>query len=282
MRLQPAQSDPKPEDNTTENNPILRSIESRRNAEAEARRRRGEPEEARKLDPQQERPELGSLSEDSLINSRLLRLDDTESAKTSVLGQVIPKTRVMALDPKPIQRRRWERKMVIREIQKRGRLSKAQILKRTERALTARSPFIKTSMKKLNPLANQIAGKPIEDAIVQMRFSKKKAAVDVRQQLEAARDLAIVERGMGLGQADESRRGMKTTVKLKDGTSHTILDRTGIYVDQAWVGKGSYGMDRNPRARGRIDKLSLPQTSTCPRRAPSPSQADITQVYLFC
>ena len=51
------------------------------------------------------------------------------------------------------------------------------------------------------PLARQIAGKPIEEAIVQMRYSQKKAAGDVRRHLEFARDEAVVRRGMGLGVA---------------------------------------------------------------------------------
>ena len=39
----------------------------------------------------------------------------------------------MILDPDPRNRRRWEQKMVIRQVKKRGRLTKDQVLKRTER-----------------------------------------------------------------------------------------------------------------------------------------------------
>ena len=43
-----------------------------------------------------------------------------------------PHTMSAALDPNPMARLRWERKMVIRDIQNRGRLTKAQVLKKTE------------------------------------------------------------------------------------------------------------------------------------------------------
>jgi len=165
------------------------------------------------------------------------------------------------LDPSPSQRLRWERKMLIRAVHKRGRLSKTQQISRTERSLTARSEYWKTSMKKLQPLANQIAGKSIEDAIVQMDFSKKKVAARVHDHLVEARNRAIVERGMGLGEA-QGTAGEPVRIRLKDGTKHRVMDRTGIYVDQAWVGKGPYGKDRESRAYGRTNILWLPQTST--------------------
>ncbi len=161
------------------------------------------------------------------------------------------------LDPQPSQRRRWERKMVIR---RRGRLSKTELIKRTERTKLLRSEFWKTSMKKLAPLARQIAGKTIDEAIVQMDYSKKKAAVQVHDHLVAARNAAIVERGMGLGKA-MGTMGSPATIRLKDGSLHKVVDRTEMYIDQAWVGKGTYGMDQSKRARGRIDRLMLPQTS---------------------
>ena len=139
-------------------------------------------------------------------------------------------------------------------------------------------------MKKLNPLAKQISGKTVEDAIVQMRFSKKKAAQMVSKHLEAARDRAVVERGMGLGKvrarqekedeegcelADEDAEDDKPRspteaplkIQLKDGKQHKVADRTGMYIAQAWVGKGPYTKAGNPRAFGRVDVLRLPLTS---------------------
>jgi len=150
--------------------------------------------------------------------------------------------------------------MVIKAIQRRGRLSRTQVIKRTEREYSMKSDLWKTSVKKLGPLARQIAGKPIDEAIVQMQYSKKKAAEEIHDYLIEARDRAVVERGMGLGVVSGNPL-TRRVIKLKDGTRHTIYDQTGIYVEQAWVNKGTYGIDSDKRARGRVDRLRLPQTS---------------------
>lgn len=141
--------------------------------------------------------------------------------------------------------------------------------------------MLKTSVKKLGPLARQVAGKPIEEAIVQMRFSKKKAAADVKKLLEYARDEATVRKGMGLGQvkpleevkAEGDRNGSEKKVEFgvqnekpimiedKKGKKRLITDRTSIYVDQAWVGRGKYEQKSNPRAFGRIEIMRPPWTS---------------------
>jgi ribosomal protein L22 len=170
-----------------------------------------------------------------------------------------PAVMAAALDPDPVSRIRWERKMVIREIRKRGRLSRTQLLKRQERELLSKSHNIKTSVKKLGPLARQIAGKSVEEAIVQMRFSKKKAAIEVRKHLEHARNEAIVRRGMGLG-ALEGQKAPPTVIKTKDGKRIKVSDPTALYVDQAWVGKGDYGITPDHRARGQINLMHNPTT----------------------
>ncbi|KAK2747956.1 54S ribosomal protein L22, mitochondrial [Myotisia sp. PD_48] len=177
-----------------------------------------------------------------------------------------------ALNPLPHRRARWERKMVIRSVRRKGRLSKKEAILQTEREQQSRSHFFKTSLKKLGPLARQIAGKNVEDAIVQMRFSKKKAAKDVLAFLEQAKNEAIVSRGMGLGRVQESASkdkadGQNTSspspvmITLKDGKKHTITDPTAIYIDQAWVNRGPYGTDYDHRARGQIHRLRLPFTA---------------------
>ena len=164
------------------------------------------------------------------------------------------------LDPQPEARRRWERKMLIREVRRRGRLSRTQKLKRTERECLSKSHFIKTSVKKLGPLARQISGKSVEDAIVQMQFSKKKAAKSVREHLEHARNEAIVRRGMGLGEVD-GKKEEPVQIETKDGRRRTVTDQTGMYIDQAWVGRGPYGREPEFRARGRVNILRPPVTS---------------------
>lgn len=163
------------------------------------------------------------------------------------------------LDPDPVGRMRWERRLVIRQVRRRGRLSKTEQIKRTERELLSKSEWIKTSVKKLGALARQIAGKPIEDAILQMRFSPKKAAKEVKKHLEHARDVAVIQRGMGLG-AVEGTKGAPIEIQLKDGSRKRITDRTGIYIDQAWVGRGAYDRSIEYRARGRRNILRHPWT----------------------
>ena len=188
-------------------------------------------------------------------------------------------------DPDPNARERWERKKVIQMIRKGGRLSKTQFVKRTEREHLVKSHNIKTSVKKLGMLTRQIAGKNIDDAITQMRFSKKKVAIELLKQLRSARDEAVVMRGMGLGniklskgaktlndtsadvsgtttQAAETYTGQKPVeIQLKDGKRHLVTDRSKIYIDQAWVGRGPYGKLPDYRAKGRVNVMRTPWTS---------------------
>jgi ribosomal protein L22 len=122
--------------------------------------------------------------------------------------------------------------------------------------------MFKTSTKKLMHLARQIAGKPIEEAIVQMQLSKKKTGMDIMRHLEYAKNLAIVSRGMGLGRA-EDRAGEPVEIELGDGKRKLIKDRTGIYVEQAWVNKGEEVMTPEYRGRGRVFRLTHRMASEC-------------------
>ncbi|MCJ1466491.1 54S ribosomal protein L22, mitochondrial [Pseudocyphellaria aurata] len=195
-----------------------------------------------------------------------------------------PATMAAALDPAPHTRMRWQRKMIIRDIRRGHRMSKTVKIARTERFSLSKSQMLKTSVKKLGPLARQIAGKPIEDAIVQMRFSKKKAAVDVKKLLEYARDEATVRKGMGLGHVEplgEVKREGKVNgsgqkvefgmqkekpimIEDKKGKKRVITDRRSIYIDQAWVGRGKYDKEQECRAAGRANILRPPWTSKSP------------------
>ena len=189
------------------------------------------------------------------------------------------------LDPDPNSRERWERKKIIQTIRRGGRLNKTVFLKRTEREHLAKSHNMKTSVKKLGKLARQIAGKDIDDAITQMRFSRKKVATEVLKQLEYARDEAVVMRGMGLGQVDlqedaetlnssasdvtgtstdaaeATQKSNDIRIQLKSGKSHKVTDRTKIYIDQAWVGRGPYGKLPDYRAKGNLNIMRTPFTS---------------------
>lgn len=206
-----------------------------------------------------------------------VRPSSTEPSKPAIYERN-PATLSAALIPYPDRRARWHRKMVICSIRRRGRLTRRETLWMTERQSLSKSHFMKTSVKKLAPLARQIAGKSIEEAILQMRFSPKKAAKEVKEHLELARNAAIVERGMGLGKVTPETAGWDYStspkekklvlpsspsieIKLKDGRRKRVTDQTDIYIDQAWVGRGSYGREPEYRARGRVNILRPPHTS---------------------
>lgn len=111
---------------------------------------------------------------------------------------------IMNLDPDQKARRRVERKLIIAGVKRRGRMTKAQNIARTERQSLFKSKFLPTSTKKLQKVINQIAGKTVSEALVQLRFSKKKVARDVIKGLEMAQNEAITARGMGLGESESS------------------------------------------------------------------------------
>ncbi|KAL5116903.1 39S ribosomal protein L22, mitochondrial [Pleosporales sp. CAS-2024a] len=194
------------------------------------------------------------------------------------------------IDPDPRARRRLERRLVIQSVKRHGRLTKAQNIARTERQSLYKSQVLPTSTKKLQKVVNQIAGKTVSEALVQLRFSKKKIARDVIKGLEIARDEAIVARGMGLGgrsSARVQREKQRTlselphshdkstvtatqkqtmhqgpvTIELKDGSKKLIRDPSEVYIDQAWVGKGEMWKSPEYRARGAVNMLRHRTTS---------------------
>ncbi|MCJ1382251.1 54S ribosomal protein L22, mitochondrial [Xylographa soralifera] len=226
------------------------------------------------LPPSQTAGDLASSSifeqEDGAYKSPSQSSPQRPATKSTRLRRHDPSLTAPALDPHPLARQRWERKILIRSLHRRFRTRKSVRLLRTERSSVTKSQFLHTSIKKLGPLARQIAGKPIEDAIVQMRFSKKRVAGEVLKHLRYARDEAVVRRGMGLGSVVRDGEGKEKekekekkggVVILKSGRKRVVEDRTGIYVDQAWVGRGSYGRAPDYRARGQVYTLRPPTTS---------------------
>ena len=220
-------------------------------------------------------PGSGDLAPNSIF-SDIPETSSTEpSTRSPPQRRRDPSLMAMALDPTPRARRRWERKILIRSIRTRFRLSKTTRILRTERSSLTKSPMYRTSIKKLGPLARQIAGKTVDDAIIQMRFSKKKVAADVLKHLEYARDEAIVKRGMGLGgvkkapevrdedEGKEVEEQKEIVIRDKKGKKRTIKDKTQIYVDQAWVGRGTYSSEPDYRARGQVYEMRPPTTSMC-------------------
>ncbi|EWC48490.1 hypothetical protein DRE_07745 [Drechslerella stenobrocha 248] len=122
----------------------------------------------------------------------------------------------------------------IRMIKRRGRLSRTEQIMRTEKEHISRSHNFKTSLKKLGPLARQIAGKSLQSALVQMRFSPKKASKDILRHLIHARNEAVYSKN---------------------------FDPEKTYIAQAWVGRGTPDREPMKRARARIDLLVRPYTS---------------------
>lgn len=245
--------------------------------------------------PAPQMPQAGDIASSSIFEDERRIQQQQEQASEDAEGedtQVGGTTRdpyIMArvLDPKPAARQRFERRKVMQMVRKGGRLTKEEFIKRTEREHLVKSHNMKTSIKKLGMLARQIAGKPLDEAITQMRFSKKKVAEEILAQLEAARDEAVVMRGMGLGNAApedaetlneaspsitgvangalETAKGANKDrpmdIQLKDGKRHKVTDRSRIYIDEAWVGRGPYGKLPDYRARGRIYMMRTPWTS---------------------
>src|SRR5262249_14537635 len=150
---------------------------------------------------------------------------------------------------------------------------KKEVIARTERSLLSKSHFLKTSVKKLMLLARQIAGKDIDDAIVQMRFSKKAAAREVLAHLKHAKNEAIARSGMGLSpnspyirqvleeeanpkgeeedgdpneplgeksRAENPKRIWKTPETPMWRPKDKNPDPTRIYIAETWVGRGPF------------------------------------------
>jgi ribosomal protein L22 len=147
-----------------------------------------------------------------------------------------------------------------------GHLTREERIAMTERTLTHKSDWIPTSTKKLVMLARQILGKNVEDAISQMQWSKKKMAREVKYHLEEARDLAIAQRGMGLGAVTGEAAGKKNEkplkIKTKDGKWLEVKDPTRMYIAESWVGKGQWlGKEIDYKGRGRMGVIKHPKAS---------------------
>ncbi len=272
-------------------------------AEAAAARARARIAEQEQLVPAQ-----GSLADNSLfadpvgsddsVTSTALGIPKPLAYDPAALELRNPSHLGAIINPKPKRRSMWHRRMVIRSVRQRGRLTTTIKLARSERSSLSRSHFFKTSMKKLAPLARQIAGKPIDEAILQMRFSKKKVAQEVREHLIEAKHEAIVVRGMGLGHreqetSDQAPQPTPTTTittlppSVSPATTATTVIQsqltptpsnpatlpgtsiptnpahrspTDIYISQAWINRGPYGQKPDYRAFGRLYIMRPPNT----------------------
>jgi ribosomal protein L22 len=290
-----------PSSGTDLSNPLLEKYLAEKEAAEAAETARARKEGKKNSTPTQPPLREGKISThpSSLFRSERLipgwRDDLPEATKASLKLQADQLKRAedrkqelklseMMLDPDPSARRNIERRFILRSVVKHGRMTKERKLLRTERSSLYRSTILPTSVKKLTKLMNQIAGKTVSEALVQLRFSKKKVARDVYKGLIIAQDEAIAGRGMGLGSKGaikrwtEQRNEIVTPsvadpnetmpkpvgnqlIELKDGSKRNISDPTEIYIDQAWVGKGVQWKSPEFRARGRVNMLTHRTTS---------------------
>ena len=105
-----------------------------------------------------------------------------------------------------------------------------------ERALAdsealAVATFLRTSPQKLDLVAGLIRNQPVDRAINQLAFSKKRIAREVRKTLESA--IANAENNHG-------------------------LDVDELIVAEAWVGKALIMKRGRPRGRGRFGRIEKP------------------------
>jgi len=95
----------------------------------------------------------------------------------------------------------------------------------------AKGRMIKTSPQKLNLVAELIRGKPVEKAMAELTFSRKRVALNVKKVLESA---------------------------VANAENNHDLDIDSLVVDQAFVGKNIIMKRWKPRARGRVGKIMKP------------------------
>ncbi len=96
---------------------------------------------------------------------------------------------------------------------------------------TAKVRMLKTSPQKLNLVSKMIRNKPVNIALSQLKFSKKRIASDVRKCLESA---------------------------IANAENNHDLDIDELVVSEAYVGKNLVLKRGRPRARGRYGKILKP------------------------
>ena len=96
---------------------------------------------------------------------------------------------------------------------------------------TAKVRMLKTSPQKLNLVSRMIRNKPVNIALAQLKFSKKRIANDVRKCLESA---------------------------ISNSENNHDLDIEELVVSEAYVGKNLVLKRGRPRARGRYGKILKP------------------------
>lgn len=96
---------------------------------------------------------------------------------------------------------------------------------------TAKVRMLKTSPQKLNLVSKMIRNKPVNIALSQLKFSRKRIAFEVRKCLESA---------------------------IANAENNHDLDIEDLVVSEAYVGKNLVLKRGRPRARGRYGKILKP------------------------
>ena len=91
--------------------------------------------------------------------------------------------------------------------------------------------MLRTSPQKLNLVAQMIRNKPVEKALADLTFSKKRISADVKKTLQSA---------------------------IANAENNHVLDVDDLIVAEAYVGKNLTLKRGRPRARGRYGKILKP------------------------
>ena len=111
----------------------------------------------------------------------------------------------------------------------------------------AKARMLRVSPQKLNLVSKLIRNKPVSEALAQLRFSKKRIAIDVRKCLESA--IANAENNHG-------------------------LDIEELIVAEAFVGKNLVLKRGRPRARGRYGRILKPFSQLTIKVRQMPNESD--------
>jgi len=110
-----------------------------------------------------------------------------------------------------------------------GKPSRARVLKDNEAKAVSR--MLRVSPQKLGLVAGLIRGKKVAAALADLQFSKKRIAKDVKKCLESA---------------------------IANAENNHQLDVDDLQVAEAHVGKALVIKRYNPRARGRVARVTRP------------------------
>eukprot|EP00039_Didymoeca_costata_P019866 m.339213 g.339213 ORF g.339213 m.339213 type:complete len:207 (-) comp18709_c0_seq1:55-675(-) len=92
----------------------------------------------------------------------------------------------------------------------------------------------RTSTWKMNLVAKQIRGMMVDDALAQLQFSQKRAAVAIFK--------------------------VVTITKRNAGANHGVEDTSNMHVLESYVGRGAYQRGRHYHAQGRMGDVRIPKT----------------------